>query len=106
MRGPRRRARADRGSREGAGREDPDIRRRALQFPWHEKTLGQLFCDTSAKDIIAMLLSELQAAKAELRLNTSVGDVAARDGAFEVTLESDGATRPVRVQNLVVATGG
>jgi predicted Rossmann fold flavoprotein len=76
------------------------------KIPWHEKTLGQLFCDTSAKDIIAMLLSELQAAKAELRLNTSVGDVAARDGAFEVTLESDGATRPVRVQNLVVASGG
>jgi predicted flavoprotein YhiN len=36
---------------------------------WHEKTLGQLFCDETAKDIIAMLLSEM-APTAELWLHT------------------------------------
>ena len=39
---------------------------------YHEKTLGQLFCDGSAKQIIAMLRSEMERARAELRLRCAV----------------------------------
>jgi predicted Rossmann fold flavoprotein len=68
---------------------------------WHEKTLGQLFCDGSAKQIVAMLLAE--AAQADLRLQTSVTGIAHRDGRFHLTLDPG---PPVTCQNLVIATGG
>ncbi|WP_212525658.1 NAD(P)/FAD-dependent oxidoreductase [Actibacterium sp. MT2.3-13A] len=68
---------------------------------WHEKTLGQLFCDGSAKQIVAMLLAE--AAQAELRLQTAVTGIAHRDGRFHLTLDQ-GA--PVTCENLVISTGG
>ena len=67
---------------------------------WHEKTLGQLFCDDSAKQIIALLLAEMAAA--ELRLAVSVETVAQCGDGFELTL-SDGK---VRARHLVVACGG
>lgn len=69
---------------------------------YHEKTLGQLFCDGSAKQIIDMLLSEMRAAGAQLRLETSVQDVAKVEGGFEVALSCG----KVRCQSLVVASGG
>lgn len=73
---------------------------------WHEKTLGQLFCDNSAKDIIAMLRAEMDKAKAQLWLQTEVTDIA-RDGhAFRVTLQKDGRTITETFKNLVVACGG
>ncbi len=74
------------------------VRRHGI--PWHEKTLGQLFCDTSAKDIIAMLLAEMR--PAELRLQTAVTAIEKADD-FSLTL-SNGAT--LTCGNLVVATGG
>ncbi|WP_299599651.1 NAD(P)/FAD-dependent oxidoreductase [uncultured Tateyamaria sp.] len=70
---------------------------------WHEKTLGQLFCDTSAKDIIAMLRGLLQQAGAELHLQTSVTKLAKRDGGFAATLH-DG--RNIKARHIVMATGG
>lgn len=72
-------------------------------IPWHEKTLGQLFCDHSAKDIIAALLSDLKAAGGELRLTTSVTDVTREGDGFRLTL-SDGTT--LDCQSLVIASGG
>src|SRR3954465_5105815 len=42
------------------------------RISWHEKTLGQLFCDGSAVQIIDMLLAEMKSAGAELRLNAKV----------------------------------
>jgi hypothetical protein len=73
---------------------------------WHEKTLGQLFCDGSAKEIVAMLLAEMRAAGADLWLSTAVLSVA-RDGAgFAVTLEREGRQVVVRAAHLIVATGG
>lgn len=63
---------------------------------WHEKTLGQLFCDGSARQIVRMLLDE--SAGAALRLSTPVGEVAHADGRFAVA----GCTAPA----LVIATGG
>ncbi|SMX41824.1 NAD(P)/FAD-dependent oxidoreductase [Actibacterium lipolyticum] len=70
---------------------------------YHEKTLGQLFCDDTAKDIIRMLLDEMAKVGAELRLHTSVTEVAKADTGFTLTL-SNGQT--VKAQNVVVATGG
>ncbi|WP_354072679.1 NAD(P)/FAD-dependent oxidoreductase [Caulobacter sp. 1776] len=69
---------------------------------YHEKTLGQLFCDGSAKQIIDMLLTEMKAAHVILRLTTSVEGVAKTDDGFEVTLSSG----KVRCASLVVASGG
>jgi hypothetical protein len=71
---------------------------------WHEKTLGQLFCERSAKDIIAMLLAEM--APAALWLQTSVEGVRHTDGGFAVDLIREGQQIQVLARNLVVATGG
>jgi predicted Rossmann fold flavoprotein len=65
---------------------------------WHEKTLGQLFCDGSARQIVAMLLAECAAGGVDIRLSTPIGDVGHADGRFTVA----GARAP----NLVIATGG
>jgi predicted Rossmann fold flavoprotein len=73
---------------------------------WHEKTLGQLFCDGSAKEIVAMLLAEMKAAGADLWLSTAVVSVAREAGGFAVTLEREGRQIVVRAPNLIVATGG
>lgn len=69
---------------------------------WHEKTLGQLFCDHSAKDIIAMLLKEMRQVGAELRLTTQVSSVESSASSFRVAT-SEGA---VEAQSVVVASGG
>ncbi|MEC8630876.1 MAG: NAD(P)/FAD-dependent oxidoreductase [Pseudomonadota bacterium] len=70
---------------------------------WHEKTLGQLFCDTSAKDIVRVLLDEVARAGGEIRVNTGVAGVTKADSGFIVTLE-DG--RAIPATHLVIATGG
>ncbi len=65
---------------------------------WHEKTLGQLFCDGSAKQIVALLLDECAKGSVTLRLGEETGAVEHRDGQFHVA----GASAPA----LVIATGG
>lgn len=69
---------------------------------YHEKTLGQLFCDGSSKQIIDLLLNEMRQVNAELRLATSVQFVKQTPEGFELTLPQ-GA---VRCRSLVVASGG
>lgn len=69
---------------------------------WHEKTLGQLFCDGSAKQIVAMLLDEMRRAGAELRLGTSVEEVEREGEGFRLRV---GGQR-LRCRSLVLATGG
>lgn len=69
---------------------------------WHEKTLGQLFCDGRSGAIIDMLLSDLRAAGGELRLNTSVRDIEKTEAGFRVTT-SGGRVEAAR---LVIASGG
>ena len=64
---------------------------------WHEKTLGQLFCDGSSKQIVAMLLEECRAGNVETAFGEAV-TVEHRDGAFH----ANGAQAPA----LVLATGG
>ncbi|MEH3039623.1 MAG: NAD(P)/FAD-dependent oxidoreductase [Sphingomonas paucimobilis] len=67
---------------------------------WHEKTLGQLFCDGSARQIVAMLLTE--AGGAEIALGQPIRDVTHADGMFAVVHGDRTLTAPA----LVVATGG
>ncbi len=69
---------------------------------WHEKTLGQLFCDNSAKDIIRMLTDEVRDAGAQLRLRTEIGDIDQTAGGYRLST-SEGA---FEASSLVVATGG
>ncbi|RUO38976.1 aminoacetone oxidase family FAD-binding enzyme [Pseudidiomarina aestuarii] len=69
---------------------------------YHEKTLGQLFCDESAKDIVRMLMDECDAAGARVQLRTEVLDVAYSDGRYQVKTSSG----LVSAHKLVVACGG
>jgi predicted Rossmann fold flavoprotein len=69
---------------------------------WHEKTLGQLFCDGSAKQIVAMLLDECDRGGVTLRCDTAVSWVEHADGQYTVALDRGQARAPA----LVIATGG
>ena len=69
---------------------------------YHEKTLGQLFCDGSAKQIVAMLLEEAAKARVDVRTGQPVSDVTHADGKFTVRFGDQGFTAPA----LVIATGG
>lgn len=68
---------------------------------WHEKTLGQLFCDESAQQVVDLLLKECEAGKVTVRLRSEVLSVS-RDDTY--TLELNGDT--VQADKLVIATGG
>lgn len=76
------------------------------RIAWHEKTLGQLFCDGSARAVVDMLLAECRQAGAEVRLETQVGEIGHDGDRFTVTLERAGRREVVRARALVVATGG
>ena len=69
---------------------------------WHEKTLGQLFCDGSAKQIVAMLIDECAKGAVELDLGTRITAVAGGDGAYRVTTDRGEFASAA----LVIATGG
>ncbi len=73
---------------------------------WHEKTLGQLFCDGSAKEIIAMLLDLMQKNGATLNLQTTAHDFAKGPEGFTFAMTREGRTTQVTAKNLVIATGG
>ncbi|MGB3147191.1 MAG: NAD(P)/FAD-dependent oxidoreductase [Paracoccaceae bacterium] len=75
------------------------VRKAGISF--HEKTLGQLFCDGSARQILSMLLGDLAAAGGQLMLATSVQTIG-HDGRFQVAT-SQGR---LSADSLVVATGG
>ena len=69
---------------------------------WHEKTLGQLFCDGSARQIVAMLLEECAKGGVEVSCGAAIRDVAHKDGLFQV----EAGARTVCAPALVIATGG
>ena len=73
---------------------------------WHEKTLGQLFCDGSAKQIVAMLVDELKSAGADLWLETEIESVSHAEDTFTLSLRKDGRLQTITCRNLVLATGG
>jgi predicted Rossmann fold flavoprotein len=73
------------------------------KIPYHEKTLGQLFCDNKAKDILNMLLAECEKASADIYLDTTVDKIVKRaDNTFELT----NANTNFICDSLVVACGG
>lgn len=69
---------------------------------FHEKTLGQLFCDGSAKQIVAMLMDECAAGSVDFAFGAAITDVSHADGRFAVTTSAGVFKAP----NLVIATGG
>ncbi len=73
------------------------------QIAWHEKTLGQLFCDDSAEQIVDMLLQECAKGQVTLRLRSEVLEVA-REGEEAFLIRLNGGE--VRTPALVVASGG
>ncbi|HKL55602.1 MAG TPA: NAD(P)/FAD-dependent oxidoreductase [Roseovarius sp.] len=73
---------------------------------WHEKTLGQLFCDGRSGQIIALLREEMARAGADLWLQASLAGLSHDDQGFRAEIDHHGARRVVRARNLVVATGG
>ena len=73
---------------------------------WHEKTLGQLFCDGKSTQVVELLRGLMARAGAELWLETTLKDLSHEGGHFTATLMRGNSRETVRAQNLVVATGG
>ena len=71
------------------------------RIPYHEKTLGQLFCDGSAREILAMLLAECAAAHVDLRVGHHVTEITRAD-TFRIETDHGTFAAPA----LVLATGG
>lgn len=69
---------------------------------YHEKKLGQLFCDRSAQEIVGMLERECHAARVEIRLNAKIREVVRPDLFFVVRTHDENLT----AERVVVATGG
>lgn len=71
------------------------------RIPWHEKTLGQLFCDGSARDVVAMLLAECAAVGVDVRTAHRVTRIS-RSDRFQIATDKGSFT----ATSLVLATGG
>jgi len=76
------------------------IKKHNIKF--HEKKLGQLFCDESAQQIIDMLLLECEMAKVVLKKDTTIDDIDKQDDKYFIVVGSD----KYFCQSLIVATGG
>ncbi|MDA7480529.1 NAD(P)/FAD-dependent oxidoreductase [Candidatus Pelagibacter ubique] len=76
------------------------IKKHNIKF--HEKKLGQLFCDESAQQIIDMLLLECEMAKVVLKKDTTIDDIDKKDDKYFIVVGSD----KYFCQSLIVATGG
>ncbi|MEO8759233.1 MAG: NAD(P)/FAD-dependent oxidoreductase [Devosia sp.] len=75
---------------------------RSYGIAFHEKTLGQLFCDGSSVQIVNLLTSELGKANATLELGAEIEQVEKTDGGFQIRL----STGEITATSLIVATGG
>lgn len=69
---------------------------------WHEKTLGQLFCDDSAQQIVDMLVAECEKGNVTLRLRSEVLSIERDEQGYLLALNGDS----VRTLKLVIASGG
>lgn len=72
------------------------------KIAWHEKTLGQLFCDGSSQQIIDMLLAECRASNVAMELETKISDVSKIETGFAIATDR----ADFSCASLVVATGG
>jgi hypothetical protein len=73
---------------------------------YHEKTLGQLFCDGPAEQIVDLLLQECAAAGVQIFLQTRVTNIVPDTGTYVLRVEAEGQRRELGARALVVATGG
>ena len=71
------------------------------EIPYHEKTLGQLFCDHSSKDILAMLEQECFAAGVQIKIESGVGAVT-----YDRVYSVESKHGRYEAESLVIATGG
>lgn len=78
------------------------------QVAYQEREYGQLFCEHSAKDILAMLLNECRTAGVQIRLDTAVERICANDAGFMVSTKHKRNDLAITIQasSLVIATGG
>ncbi len=74
----------------------------AYGIAWHEKTLGQLFCDGSARQIVDLLLDQCAKGGVDLRCGEAAGAITHADGLFHVAQGGQVLCAPA----LVIATGG
>lgn len=65
---------------------------------WHEKTLGQLFCEGSARQIVAMLMSECEKGDVTFRFSQNTQNITHQDGQYQIG--------KAQSPHLVIATGG
>lgn len=72
-------------------------------IPFHEKTLGQLFCDNKSKDIVDMLLKECEKASADISLNVSILSI---QKTHETCFKIQTTKGTYTCQSLVIACGG
>ncbi|GAB54281.1 HI0933-like protein [Glaciecola punicea ACAM 611] len=73
------------------------------KIKYHEKSLGQLFCDDSAKEIVAMLVSECEKNDVTFAYQTDISEVKAREqGGYSVTTDKHTYT----CTSLIIASGG
>jgi hypothetical protein len=72
------------------------------EIAFHEKTLGQLFCDISSRQIIEMLLKECADGAVEIRLETAAGKIKKSENLFEIEIGDE----LIQSESLVIATGG
>jgi predicted Rossmann fold flavoprotein len=72
------------------------------RIAWHEKTLGQLFCDGSARQIVSMLMEECAKGSVRISLGRTIDGIDHADGTYRVRHGGETATAP----SLVIATGG
>ena len=74
----------------------------SYDIAFHEKTLGQLFCDSSAQQIIDLLKSECDKGRVELRMEASISNIEDTGDGFRLDVSKD----TISAKSLVIATGG
>ncbi|MEZ0224719.1 MAG: NAD(P)/FAD-dependent oxidoreductase [Alphaproteobacteria bacterium] len=80
------------------------------RIPWHEKTLGQLFCDETSKRIVNMLLAEMLIVNVTMMLQTEVQSVTklshGNGGGPAMRFKAETSKGVIEAETLVIATGG
>jgi len=76
------------------------------KIPYHERDLGKLFCDDSAKDVLNMLLNECNKANVKIRLNCKINEIKNNEETENKTFSVDTSLGGFDTSSLVVASGG
>ncbi len=76
------------------------------RIPYREKTLGQLFCDTSARDIVSLLEAECAEANVRMQLSTTIHSVQQGRGKIPTGFTLETSSGQITAESVIVATGG